>query len=340
VASEAAVGLTHRKLFMEGMTSHDQVREELSEPVRVFEELGDEAGLARAIGLCGQLRFWAGQAAAAIEELERSAQHAQNAGDRMQEIQSLQYIVVASLHGPATVTEALNRCAEMRARAGADRRLEVVLLRCQGHLEAMRGNTDTARTLLAEGLTLAETLGLAVAAAAARMQAAEVELLAGDPAAAERIGRPGAEALKQMGNQGHFVSLAPILADALVAESRYDEAAALIDLTVHWAMEDDLDPQIGWRRVRARLLAHEGDFDRAEQLVREATALATSTDFLLVHARAREDLAEVLRLAGRPLEAAVELEHALQLHEAKGNVVAAARTREKLTGLSQTAPTP
>ena len=36
-------------------------RSELADAVRVFEELGDEAGLARALGLAGQLRFWAGE---------------------------------------------------------------------------------------------------------------------------------------------------------------------------------------------------------------------------------------------------------------------------------------
>jgi hypothetical protein len=33
-----------------------------------------------------------------------------------------------------------------------------------------------------------------------------------------------------MGNQGHFVTIAPVLADALFAQARRDEAAPLIEL--------------------------------------------------------------------------------------------------------------
>ena len=64
-------------------------------PFAVFQEFDDEAGLARALGLAGQLRMWAGEAAAAIEDLERAAQHARAAGDRLQEIESLHYVLIS-----------------------------------------------------------------------------------------------------------------------------------------------------------------------------------------------------------------------------------------------------
>ena len=86
VAADGAVALIDLRL-LQGL--HDEsraVRSELAEPACVFEELGDEAGLARALGLAGQLRFWAGEVTTAIEELERAARHAHAAGDRMQEI--------------------------------------------------------------------------------------------------------------------------------------------------------------------------------------------------------------------------------------------------------------
>ncbi len=46
------------------------------------------------------------------------------------------------------------------------------------------------------------------------------------------------------------------------------------------------------------------------------------------------DLAEVLELAGRREEAAVELEKALALYERKGNLVLAERSRARLAELS------
>ena len=53
-------------------------------------------------------------------------------------------------------------------------------------LEAMRGNFDVARELIAAALALADQLGLEVDASGAQSDASEIELLAGRPAAAER----------------------------------------------------------------------------------------------------------------------------------------------------------
>jgi class 3 adenylate cyclase/tetratricopeptide (TPR) repeat protein len=339
VAADSAVALTNLRIFTDQTTSHDQVRNELAEPVRVFEELGDEAGLARALGLAGQLRFWAGEAAVAIEDLERAAQHAHNAGDRLQEIQSLAYVLLATTHGPTPVADALELCEQMRGRVEGSRRLEVSIMRCQSHLEAMSGNFDVARELSSAATALADELGLEVGSLSVQFEVAQIELFAGRPEAAERVLRPAVETLERIGNLGHMASMAPILADVLVTLGRDDEAARLIELVVRSAMADDLDPQIGWRKVSARLLARRGDFEDAERLAREAVELAGRTDFLPDHAGALESLAEVLLLAGRPQESVAELEHAIRLHEQKGNLVSAARTRALLESLGRAAPT-
>ena len=238
---------------------------------------GDEAGLARALGLAGQLRFWAGEAASAIEDLERAAQHAHNAGDRLQEIQSRGYVLIASVNGPTPVESALQRAEQMRGQVEGDRRLQVTILRCQARLEAMQGSFDVARQLIAEATSLADELGLEVSAAGVQFDAGVVELRAGRPAAAERSLRPAVEALERMGNQGHFVTIAPVLVDALFAQGRGEEAAALIERVAEWAMAEDMDPQIGWRRVKAKLLAQRGEFANAERLAREAVELAGRT---------------------------------------------------------------
>ena len=340
VAADGAVTLIHLRLFTDKTTSHEQVRRELADPARVFEELGDEAGLARALGLAGQLRFWAGEAASAIEDLERAAQHAHNAGDRLQEIQSLGYVLVASVHGPTPVEPALRRAEQLRDRVEGARQLQVTILRCEARLEAMRGRLDVARRLIAEAASLTDELGLEVSAAAVRSVAGEVELAAGRPAVAERSLRRAVEALERMGDQGHFVSVAPFLVDALFAQGRGEDAAPLIDRVAEWAMADDIDPQIGWRRLKAKLLAQRGELDGAERLAREATALAGRTDFVAVHAHALEDLAEVLRLAGRPQEAAAEIEHAIRLYTKKGDVSSAAGAQTRLENLGQPASVP
>ena len=330
--AEATVALVHIEMFTDALRSHDEVRGLLAEPLRVFEKLGDEGGLARTLGLIGQLRFWAGDAAAAIDDLERAAEHARKAGDGEQESHLLGYVLIASVHGPTPVPEALTLCERMPERLPGNRRVEVAALRCRINLEAMAGRFDAARLLVAQAEAIADDLGLEVTGASVRFEAARAELFAGDPATAERKLRPGLEMLERIGNHGHWVTAAIVLADALLEQRRAAEAEALADQAEVWAMQEDIDPQIGRRRIKARVLALRDEFDEAERLAREAVELASRTDYLENEALARADLAEVLELAGRSDEARTELERALRLYDQKGITVQAARIRALLAG--------
>jgi tetratricopeptide (TPR) repeat protein len=341
VAADAAVALTHLRLFTDSSTaSHEQIRSDLAAAVRVFEELGDDAGLARALGFAGQLRFWAGEAASAIEDLEQAARHAHKAGDRLQESQSLGYILIASVYGPTPVESALQRAEQIRGQVDGNRRLHVTILRCQARLEAMRGNVNAARDLIAEAIALAEEVGLGVSAASVQHDSGRIELDAGQPTAAERFVRPAVESLERMGNQGYFVSTAPVLIEALIAQDRDEEAVALIERVAEWSIADDLESQISWRRLKGKLLAKRGDLDDAERLAREAVALATRTDFIVDLGRALENLAQVVQLTGRPQDARPELEHAIRLYEQKGDVGSAVNAQKLLTELKRTAAAP
>ena len=82
--------------------------------------------------------------------------------------------------------------------------------------------------------------------------------------------------------------------------------------------------------ARALALARLGRLEEAETFAREAVGYAEGTEFLDYHADALLVLAEVLRLAGRPEEAASALEEAVALYERKGNVVSAAKARALL----------
>ncbi len=89
------------------------------------------------------------------------------------------------------------------------------------------------------------------------------------------------------------------------------------------------------RRVRANLLAHQGDLKEAERLAREAVELGARTDYLNGHANALTSLAEILGLADEREQAAAAMEQALALYERKGNLVMAERIRDRLTDLRQ-----
>jgi class 3 adenylate cyclase/tetratricopeptide (TPR) repeat protein len=332
VAADAAVALSYLRAHTVPELSDEQVAHDLEGVIHVLAGLGDEAVLARALSLAGMLRYWRGEAAAAIADLERAADYARLVGDRPQEAESLQYVLMALLWGPTTVDDALERVEAIRAGAEANQRLEVTLLRTRAQLEAMQGRFETARDLLARAKALAEELGLEVIlAAGVAHQAGYVELLAGDAAAAERTLRPACEALERMGDWGHFATLAPKLADALFIRGGDDEEVQrLTQLAERSATPGVADEDIGWRRVRAKLLARQGDAEEAERVGREATSRAALTDLLDDRAQALADLAAVLRLGGRLEESAMALEEAILLHEQKGNIVAADTLRAAL----------
>jgi len=62
-------------------------------------------------------------------------------------------------------------------------------------------------------------------------------------------------------------------------------------------------------------------------------AIIEGTDNLSGSGDMRADLAEVLRLAGKPEEAAAELAIAIERFDRKGNLVLAERARDRLSAL-------
>lgn len=250
-----------------------------------------------------------------------------------QEAESLQYVLAAMHRGPTPAEVALSRLTQIGGRTGINRRLEVALLQTRAELEAMQGRFDAARAVISQAKALTEEHGLYVLLdARIRPAAGAVELLAGDAAAAEQELRLACEGTERLGELGFLSSVAPLLVDALYQQGRDGEALVSSE---RWRPErltvpEDADAQIGWRRVRAKVLARTGELDEAERLSREAVAIAAGTDFLDARAEALADLGEVLRLVGRPQESTSALEEAIGLHEDKGNVVAAGRLRRLL----------
>jgi hypothetical protein len=100
------------------------------------------------------------------------------------------------------------------------------------------------------------------------------------------------------------------------------EAERFVAITRATAAEQDVVPQVLWRRAAARTTARLGDPAGAELLAREAVERASTTDFLDLRAGTQLVLAESLRDAGRAIEAMEGFEEARSLYERKGNVAA------------------
>jgi len=315
--------------------SRQETLAEVEAAMRAFGEHGDDAGLARALALRGRLRFWGGDFAGALEDLEEGAMHAQTAGDRYQEVECLQYVIAVAVYGATPARDGLVLIEEIQTRVDGNRRLDVAVLNGLARLQSMRGDFVGARDALQRSTALLEGGSEVTSYSHVAIAAGMIELLADDAVAAEGELRPACERLEAMGELGYLASAAPQLLEALYRQGRFDEALALSD---RWRADrltaaEDLDAQVGWRAMRAKLLAHAGHLAEAEALAREADALCAGTEDLELRARALADLADVLRLAGRPHESRVALEEAGQLHERKGNLPAAERVRRRLDDL-------
>jgi class 3 adenylate cyclase/tetratricopeptide (TPR) repeat protein len=331
VAANASLSLVDLRLNATTAT-RTQVLDEVERTTRIFREHGDEAGLARALTLAGRLNFWAGDVSTALTELEQAAQHARNAGDPYQEADALGMVLAAVFYGPTPVEEALRRVEDARFVAEGSRMLEVSVLNNLARFEAMRGNFDAAETAIAEAQAGAEGAREVERLSHLSTTAGSVALLAGDAVAAERLLRPTCERLEEVGELGYLSSTAPPLLNALYRQGKDDEALRLSD---RWhpdrlTVPEDVDAHVGWRAVRAKLFARRGQLADAETMAREAVGLAEATEYVELTADAYEALGDVLRAAGRHEDAEHALRESLRLHEAKGNLVAAAQIRRRL----------
>jgi tetratricopeptide (TPR) repeat protein len=180
-----------------------------------------------------------------------------------------------------------------------------------------------------EGTDILEELGPMYSAALSHHEAF-VEMLAGEPAAAEARLRDGYARLGEMGEKALLATTAAMLAQALYRQDRLEEAERLCDVSRDAAAGDDLSAQVLWRVVRAKILARQDRHEEAEALAREAVELVAKTDYLTYHGDALLDLAEVLQLGGRPDDAEEAVRGALDLYEEKGNLVSAERARSRL----------
>jgi class 3 adenylate cyclase/tetratricopeptide (TPR) repeat protein len=309
--------------------SRDEARGVAERAIRVFEDTGDMLGLAKAWHLLGDVESKWG---ANTEALERALVYSRRGGDRREEADILWWLAVSLYFGPTHADEGIRRCEQILEEAKGDRTVEAGTLGILAGLNGMRGCFGEARELFARSIAILEELGVKLRMASRRTISGAVELLADDPSAAERELRWGFERLEEMGEHQDLPGIAAQLAEALYRQGRYDEAEPFAAIS-----EAEEHERTRWRGPRAKLLARRGELERAEELARAATTVASQADNSNSYGNTLMDLAEVLRLAGRADEAVSPLQDALRVYEEKGNVVAAAKARAALDELS--APT-
>ena len=295
--------------------------------IDVFAKAEDHASSARAWRLLGNIHGGVGRFEAGRESVERAIAEARSAGDRRQETRSLPVLGLCLLYGPEPAERAIARCEDLLAGAHGDQRSEAMLMNALAQLYAMRADFERARLLYRRGRAALEDLGAKVQATAVSIYSGRVELLAGDPVAAEERMRPAYETFRMMGERATCSTLAAILGEAVFAQGRYDEAETLSRVSEEIASADDFDAQYRWRALRAKIRARSGAVSEAEATAREAVRIVQMSDSPVEQADALSALAAVLRESARPTEAAPILAQALQLYDAKGDLVSAKRIR-------------
>ena len=292
-----------------------------------FEERGDDAGLATAWRLLAWAHGTSLRYGRAAEAAERAIEHARLAGDARQRRRAASQYAVAALHGPTPVVEAIRHCEGIVAEAGGDRRTEGLVRSLLAYLYGMRGDFAEARREYVGARTMLEDLGRSVVAASTSLASCGVEMLAGDPPAAENELRRDYAELTRLGEKYFLSTVAGELARVLYAQGRYEDAEAMSREAEELADDDDIASQTLWRSVRAKIYARRGKREEALRLAWEAVELIGRTDALVTKAETLVGLAEVLRLAEREHEAETALEEAVALFELKGNVAAAEGAR-------------
>ena len=304
----------------------------------VFHRLDETLDAARAWHLLGKYHSDRGQQTAAAEALERGLELAQEAGDTGVEAWIRYWLLQASTLGPHPCKRviALARRDLEWAAAHDNRALEGSTLGRLGEMLACDGQVEEAAEVFGRARTVFEELDQPVHLAYLTLSTALVEPLASDPATAEGELRSAAEFFERAGATHISASLLPVLASALAAQGKSDEALALSRRTEEIAAPDDLDAQVRWRIARAQAHIERDEVPEAERHARSAVELAEAGDMILLSAAALTCLSEVMLAAGSPSEAVPALERALAHYEAKGDVVSAGRRRKTLDGLSGT----
>ena len=308
----------------------EELRRVAEQALPELEALGDELGLAKAWRRVADVQWMVNHWSEQAQALEQALVHAQRAGDQREAAGALMRLPMSLYYGPLPVAEATARAEAVLQRAQGARVVESTALVCLAGLHAQSGRFDEARGLLAQGRAISDELGFRVWVAGFSLAAGDIEMLAGDPVAAERELRRGYEALDAMGERGLLATVAAELARAVCAQERFEEAEQLTRVSEELARPLDVAAQISWRTVRATCFAGGEELGAAEDLAREALEAVEQTDDLNRQARVLADLADVVRQAGREAEATSLQERALALFERRGNVVSAGRLRTEL----------
>jgi tetratricopeptide (TPR) repeat protein len=324
VADEAIAAAPDDRLRVRAAVERELIRLEVEtgagfEPARRLAEsglaaiTGDDYGQCRLLYLHGRIAWDTGRAGDAEAIWTAASAAAERADARRELFELIGWRALAAALGPTPVAVAIERCDAWRERVVGSPLATASTLNPLALLYAMRGDAERAEQLLGEAREILGALG-GLTAGVAHVEA-WAYLLMGRPDRAETALRADLEAGPESAGRA---TTAALLARALVAQGRLEEAEELCRRAERSAASEDAETQILWRVSAARIRAGHRRCADAETLAHEAVAHAEKTDLLWHQGDAMLALAEVLRRCERSHEAERATRAGRALYDRKG----------------------
>jgi class 3 adenylate cyclase/tetratricopeptide (TPR) repeat protein len=316
-----------------GFTS-DDLRAEVAEARAELDAGGDDEALSVVWMGLANVEWLPCRFDAAREALIRAVDHARRSGDRSLFMDAMTMMLATQLLGSTSPEEGRQSIDDAVAEVGRDGPIGLVALVQEACFDAMRGAFDPARERIRESEALAERFGSDVWASAGYEFGGHVEMMAGDPAAAERSYRKEYELHRRLGDEGHGSTAAAYLALALCPLGRFDEAEELATIARRIGADDDLATQASARSAQALVRSARGEHDEARRLAREAADMYAKAQSPWFQGDSMMTFAKVSHAAGLLEEAVEAARAALAAYERKGHEPGMASARALIDEVS------
>ena len=306
----------------------DPLSAETETAIEVLGELGDEAGLARAWMVLSDLHWSQGRLTETSEAATRAAEHARRRQRRREVGWALGQNALCAIHGPMPVAEGLSWLERLLRAEPENRTLDANLSGFVTVLEAMSGqfrrgpqaHQGKPRPGARPGTDVAGRQSRSCSAATSNCSPATRRGRARHADGREECSARSARAGSCRPSRSTFPARSTsrgVTTTLSHCSGRSRKQPAPTDR--EWQIKRTGDSGAVARQARSA--------GGGGALAREGVALAADSEYVVLHADVLLDLAEVLRLAGRPEEAEATTADAVGLYERKGNVAAARTAR-------------